>query len=823
MLSGASANTFAGSFTVTQGTVQLVKSANVVAVPHNLSIQGVNGSTPVVVALDNQQIASNSSVTVSAGTTLNLGSTTQSIGSLNLTSGKLTAAAGGNLSLASGLTSGNATISVPLTFSSTTPAITVNANSTLTINAAISGSAVADLAKLGPGTLTFAGTQANTYAGTTTVSRGTLVVGKSSSLRNPVIAIPGALVIGGAGDTNPAAVQVGASDQFSYGLAVTAYPDGSLDLNQTPIYVGSLNLIGGTVSSGTLGLLGDLTATSGRVSSSSPAHPALISSGMLLGSLTTWDVSNGPASVGLNVTGSIDGGTGIDKTGTGTLLFSGTGVNTYDGTTSVLKGTLELARTGTNDTSVPGALTIGGPLGSSGAVVRLLNSNQINDSSTVTVQPSGLFDLNKQSDYIGQLVINGGLVTTRTGTLSLNDGLIATSPSANDPSRVTGNLNLGPPSTLTSDWVINKGQAAQDLIVTGVIRGSNNQTLSKTGNGTLQFAGTSSNAYPGHTVVHSGVLELNKQNAQAIIGNLLLVGSQPTTVRLLGSNELANHSTVDIHGPGVFALNGNTQEIAGLTMEGGQVTTGSKGALSINQANAIQASFDNAGTATITGNVNLTASPATVSVLSNSPQTNAGLIINGVITGKGVVNKTDQGVLLLSGNATSAVSINSAAGALQVGGVRLNTTVTLNGGILAGSGAVKSVVTSTTAAKQLSVGTSTTFGSLSVTDGVTLSRVDDVPGQARGRSQPRARCGLRSALQRRQSQPQRRDTGGDGPQLHRRGEGRHDLPDHQQYRQRAARRNLRQLAQVGLDPEGGAVRRPGRGLQHPVRHGGQQE
>ena len=87
------------------------------------------------------------------------------------------------------------------------------------------------------------------------------------------------------------------------------------------------------------------------------------------------------------------------------------------------------------------------------------------------------------------------------------------------------------------------------------------------------------------------------------------------------------------------------------------------------------------------------------------------------------LTKTGNGVLLLSGNSTSSaiVRLNVAAGTLQVGGQYKNTVVNLNGGTVDGSGAINSLSAASTATKQLSIGTSTTFGVLTATNGATLS------------------------------------------------------------------------------------------------------
>ncbi len=74
------------------------------------------------------------------------------------------------------------------------------------------------------------------------------------------------------------------------------------------------------------------------------------------------------------------GGGGLTKLGTGTLTL--TGANTYTGLTDVQAGELDLNTTSSN--------SINGNLQTSGGTAKLLQSNQIVDSATVTVNSGTL-------------------------------------------------------------------------------------------------------------------------------------------------------------------------------------------------------------------------------------------------------------------------------------------------------------------------------------------------------------------------------------------------------------------------------------------------
>src|SRR5262249_39364666 len=90
-------------------------------------------------------------------------------------------------------------------------------------------------------------------------------------------------------------------------------------------------------------------------------------------------VDNGiPPTPALHVTGRIHGvGTGLTKVGAGTLVFAGSGVNDYTGTTLVDEGLLSLVKIAEINAinAVSGPLVIG--QGVRNAQVRLLANNQI--------------------------------------------------------------------------------------------------------------------------------------------------------------------------------------------------------------------------------------------------------------------------------------------------------------------------------------------------------------------------------------------------------------------------------------------------------------
>ena len=154
--------------------------------------------------------------------------------------------------------------------------------------------------------------------------------------------------------------------------------------------------------------------------------------------LATTDVTVNVASgATLTLQGNLSGSVGLTKTGAGTLRYSGF-QNFYSGTTRVNAGTLELNDNGVN-LSFGGNLIIGDGTGAGSPVVRLIQSSEIPDGASVTVNLNGLLDLNNLSEVIGSLTLSGGEVASGSATLTLNGNVTNLSSG----STISGKLSLG--------------------------------------------------------------------------------------------------------------------------------------------------------------------------------------------------------------------------------------------------------------------------------------------------------------------------------------------------------------------------------------------
>ncbi|HEY5314876.1 MAG TPA: autotransporter-associated beta strand repeat-containing protein, partial [Pirellulales bacterium] len=256
---------------------------------------------------------------------------------------------------------------------------------------------------------------------------------------------------------------------------------------------------------------------------------------------------------------------GITLSGLGTVQFAGSAANTYTGTTIVNSGTLELNKTpGVN--ALTGPLTIGdGGYGSGGQnsdVVRLLASNQLNAAVNVTINSTGLLDLNGFSDTVGNLAgsvgltINGGNITTGAGTLTLVGDLTETTTNANNiqsPGTISGNLNLG--SAARTFTINHFSGLPYDLIISANISGAAGVDLNKAGTGNLLLSGN--NTYAGQTFVAAGEIAVGSNSALGtgslyLSGGSLLADSGPQTISnqtFVSSFTLAGVNALTFSGP----------------------------------------------------------------------------------------------------------------------------------------------------------------------------------------------------------------------------------------------------------------------------------
>jgi len=470
----AANNTYSGTTTISAGTLQVGNG-------------GAGGRLGTGNVIDNAALVFNASnpATVAAlisgtGSLTQAGTGTLVLASNNTYSGGTTINAGTTLQVGNGSTTGNLG----------SGAVTDNGNlifnttGTTTISPVISGSG--NLSQVGTGTTVLTGN--NTYAGSTTISAGTLQVGNggaTGSLGTATTVTDNAnLTFNLGGTTTISTTIVGTGNLTKAGT-------GTIILAANNTYSGTTTISAGTLQVGSGGTAGSLGA--GNVAD----NAALVFN---LSSPTT-------------INNLISGGGNLTEAGAGTLILAAN--NTYSGGTTINAGTtLQVGNGGTTGNLGTGAVTDNGNL-------------TFNTSGTTTITPviSGSGNLSQVGT--GTTVLTGnntyaGSTTISAGTLQVGNG--GTTGSLGTASTVTDNANL----------TFNLGSTTTTTI---------NATIVGTGNLTQAGAGTTilaaNNTYSGTTTISAGTLQVGNGSTVGSLGTGNIVDNATLTYNLSGNKTIA--------------------------------------------------------------------------------------------------------------------------------------------------------------------------------------------------------------------------------------------------------------------------------------------
>jgi autotransporter-associated beta strand protein len=575
-MDGSGHNTYSGTTIFGGGVLELSKFSifptftNFTAIPGDLIVGDGNGlvGTDVLRLLTDDQIANTSDVTVKNSGRMDLNDQNDRIASLTMKGGAIVTGAG-LLTLGGNVTSlgdsFTATIDGNLSLGGATRTFDISpggAAPDMEINAVISpgttGFSTAGIIKNGSGTLEFGGT--NTYNGTTTINDGQLAITADRGL--------GATfnILGGPAGT----IINGDANLFLSNVQVT---NEALTINAVNS-AGDFNVSGASVWTGDI----------------------LLNSGTFLGGSGT-----------LLLNGEISGAGGFTKIGSGSVTLGGTNANTYTGTTTVRDGTLLLDKDTTTapDGAMSGPLVIGeDELPENTDIVRLLRVSQLPDDTDITINASGLLDLNGFGENVRNIILNGGDIATGVASL-LPVGDITVNANTNSQAIISGRLSV------LSNPIINVTghNFSPDLRIDAQLIGGGGFTK----NGVGEVSLTAANSYTGQTTVNDGLL---------IVRNSLALG---TTA---GGTVVNSGAVLDLDS-GV-AIGAEALTLAGA----GQ---GSLGAL-----------HSASGSNSWAGNITLS-SNATISV-------DAGDFLNlsGGINGAFDITKTGTGTLIFSGGTASS-------------------------------------------------------------------------------------------------------------------------------------------------------------------------
>lgn len=434
----------------------------------------------------------------------------------------------------------------------------------------------------------------------------------------------------------------------------------NIDTNgQNVMLASAMKSAGGSLTkqgSGTLTLTGDNTHSDGITVAGGALQ---IGNGGTKGSITG-NVANAGVLVfnrsdGATFAGAISGGGVLQQLGTGTLIL--TGANTYNGGTTVSRGTLQVGGGGTQ-----GSLT--GPVMNNGVLA--FNRSDVLGFGGVTSGSGALKQLGA-----GTLILTGantysGGTTVAAGTLQIGGGGTAGS--------IIGNvMNSAALAFNRSD----------DISFAGAISGSG--ILKQLGAGTLTLTGT--NTYSGGTQINAGRVQIAStanlgSGSLSLDGGTLAVGANSfslgRSVQLNaggGGFEVGAGATLTLDQPvtgtgGLARLGAGTLQVASGSFDGG-LANGSGGTLVVTNVQAGGAVL-NQGTVVLTRNSRLGGS-----TLRNDGTINASgsdffnpASLKATAEGQAIVN---NGQLLVSGStlSVSGAFSNTAGGRVAVSGPAL--------------------------------------------------------------------------------------------------------------------------------------------------------
>ncbi len=618
-------NTYSGTTTVSQGTLQIGTSALAGSIGASSPVSVINGGTLTLVKVSGGVLANNindglgnsfqgfSFVNANSATALTLtGILSDGAGSLLLnqtgtgtttltgidTYSNGTIISAGTLQVGNGITgnltggaavglTGSGVLALDLpTLSTFSPSIDLNsANSslkaiqsgTLTVSNIISGTGAFD--QNGTGTTTLSTSES--YTGATNVNAGTLVV--EGSLASSIVHV---------------------------GTNTTLVLDGSLAGNATLTGVGDINATGAQIA-------GTLAVTGGTWSGTGTVAKAVTSSASVF---TIASGSNLTAYGGVNVTGGSLGGAG---TITGSVNDTSSTSFTFGGVIAGSSSTLTMNHAGTTLT-LDGVNTYGGPTTVSAGTLQIGDGmfGSIGGSTVITVSGAGALVM----DFPGSPPVYNMITLDGTGTS------------------------------------LQAIQAGATYFLTTI---SGSGTFDQNGSGFTIFQDAQS--YTGPTNVNAGVLQLDSSLASSVVhigtnGQLTLIGTVDGNATLTGNGAIyGSGSSGQINGTlavtgGTWAGQGTVEKA--VTSSAGTFTIYSGADLiapaGVNVTGGAIAATD--GTATLTGSLNYT---------SSSSSTFAGIIADGAKPSTVTVNHAGS-TLTLTGNSIYTGATTVTAGTLNL-------------------------------------------------------------------------------------------------------------------------------------------------------------
>lgn len=439
---------------------------------------------------------------------------------------------------------------------------------------------------------------------------------------------------------------------------------------QTTLALGAANQIPNGVGKGNVVLTSGFLDLAGFDETINGLSGAGTVNNVLTGTANTLTLGDGDATAQI-FSGAIQntfGTLSLTKIGSGTQILSGT--NTYSGATLISAGTLQIGNGGaTGVLSASSTITNNGTLAfnRTGTVTQGTDfAAGITGSGALTTSGSGTVILSGTNSYAGNTTISNGElrlasataingtsgITVNSGRLSLDGGIIVGSGKSVTVNGTGGNF-----------FGALQGNSGDNIWEGDVVVGATGGTRIGVNAGSLKIAGaiSGSTAINGVTLRPNNGTTLEISGANTYLGNTTIV-SGTGEVKLSGGADRLPTGTKLIFGgsgiSGILNLNGQNQEVAGLSVSSGT-------------ANEIKSA---------------TAATLTVNTAASSPSTYAG-----IITGATSLTKTGADSLTLSGINTYTGLTTVSSGTLEIAGTgSINNTsgISVNGGLFKNNSSV---------------------------------------------------------------------------------------------------------------------------------------
>ncbi|HRZ86294.1 MAG TPA: autotransporter-associated beta strand repeat-containing protein [bacterium] len=620
------------TLTINSGLVSSTGGSNVVSV-NTLAFGSAEAKINVGSATD---LTIGSVITGSAGLT-KAGDGLLLLNGLNTYTGGATIA-GGTLKGAASSISGNINDNAQLIFDQGTDG---------TYAGFIMGSG--NVAKEGVGTLVMSA--ANTYAGETKVSQGTLALG----------------AINAAGGTTSVVVLNGAVLQLAAGNTIGD--------------TASVNVSSGAVMLLTSGNSPLDTTGNDRIGSLSGAGSVVLGTGSAGAYLET-----GFNGGNTTFSGTMSGAGGLTKLGNGTMTLSSS--NSYSGGTTVSAGTLKSTAAealGSGDLTISASVVDIGANNEGINKLYLTNFGKLLGSGVVT---GAGFEVQSGRIETG-LAGAGALNKTSDGTVTMTG-----SNSYSGGTTVSAGTLIGTTASLQKN-ITNNADVTFDQASTGSYSGniSGSGMVEKTGWGTVALTGV--NSYAGVTKLTQGTLIGNTASLPGnVIDNATLVFDQASAGTFAGA--ISGAGSFVKNGSGLLALTGSNSYAGDTTVNAGTMKLQS--ANSVADSNLNMLTVNSGGTLDMNNNSKMFGAMSGTGIVNLGSGTittggsGANTTFGGAISGTGGIVKRGLGLMEITGSNSFTGMTSITEGKLKVTGTMASDVTVNDTATLTGSGKVDEVI-----------------------------------------------------------------------------------------------------------------------------------